>query len=71
MQASGQLSLREYLRRLEWWNQGLSPDVTQAQRVRLVLDGLRGGARTLFGRLSAGQLLAGTDHNGRSLPPLE
>ena len=49
----------------------MSPDVTQAQRVRAILEGLQGGARTLFGRLIAGQLLSGIQHHGRVLPLVE
>ena len=71
MQASGDMSLRAYLQQFEWWNQGLSPDVTQAQRVRMVLDRLQGGAQLLSGLLTAGELMDGVAHKGNLLPPLE
>ena len=37
----------------------------------MVLDKLQGGAHLLFGRLTAGELMAGVEYNGRVLPPLE
>ena len=59
MAATGEYSLKAYLRDLEWWYQTLGSDVTPAQRTRAILFGLRGEAYGMFSRMTAGDFLQG------------
>jgi len=71
MAATGEYSLKAYLRDLEWWYQTLGSDVTPAQRTRAILFGLRGEAYGMFSRMTAGEFLQGTVVNGVQLTPVQ
>ena len=71
MAATGEYSLRAYLRDLEWWYQTLSGDVTPAQRTKAILYGLRGEAYGMFSEMTAGDFLQGAVVNGVQLTPVQ